>query len=131
MLKRNWYFIFPLLLIGLPVLLTGWYSLNYGYDFANAWEAVRHFGSSGTRYTQNYSESNFDKIRPGVDARTVYQIMGMQPFERRNNDTEWYYSFAQGDAKYYHERVVIFERDKLDIPRVKAVVKKFHQPASK
>lgn len=128
MLKKNWYLLLPFVLFALPGLLFGYYTLSHGYNSADAWKATRHFLKSGTRYTQNYSETNFARLRPGMDGRTVYEVMGMQPFERHDDDTRWLYTLAKPGATAYHERVVVLERDKKNVPRVKTVVRGFKVP---
>lgn len=129
MLKKNWYLLLPLLLIAVPGLLFGYYSLSHGYKPADAWNATRYFLQSGTRYTQNYSETNFARLRPGMDGRTVYEVMRMQPFERHDSDSRWLYSLAKPGATAYHERVVVLERDKDNVPRVKTLLRGFKVPA--
>lgn len=125
MFKRNWYLFTPLLLVAMPAVLLGYYVLAYGYPVNEAVEATSHFLQSNTRYAMKYSDVNFGRIRPGMDGRQVFEAVGV-PFERRDNDTEWLYSLAQGTTKYYHERKVILAKDSKGIPRVKEVVYGFH-----
>lgn len=128
MLKKNWYLLTPLLLIAIPALIVVYYIVSFGYTPAEAMKATQYFLQSNTRYTQKYSDANFARLRPGMDGRTVYEVMQMQPFERRDDEAVWIYSLPQGDAKAYHERTVQLERDKNNVPRVKKVVKTFHAP---
>lgn len=128
MLKKNWYLLTPLALILIPALLFAHYTTKFGYETADALNATRYFLVSGTRYTANYAEVNFRRLRPGMDGRTVYQVMGMQPFERHDNDSRWIYALPKPGATAYHERVVVLERDAANVPRVKELVKRFHTP---
>ncbi|HCN29813.1 MAG TPA: hypothetical protein DIT64_13925 [Verrucomicrobiales bacterium] len=128
MLKKNWYLLLPLLLVALPGLLFGYYTLSYGYGPKDAWNATRYFLQSGTRYTQKYEEYNFSRLRNGTDGRGVYQIMKMQPFERHDNDSRWIYSLPKPGSTAYHERVVLLQRDKDNVPRVKGLVRGFKIP---
>jgi hypothetical protein len=125
MLKKNWYLLLPFLLFAVPGMLFAYYSLSHDYESEDAWKATRYFLLSGTRYTQNYSEANFTRLRPGMDGRTVYEVMRMQPFERHDNDSRWLYSLAKPGCHAYHERVVILERGKDNVPRVKTLVRRF------
>lgn len=125
MLKKNWYLFTPLLLAGIPALLLGYYILAFGYPVNEAVEAVSHFLESSTRYAIKYDDNRFSRIRPGMGGRDVFELIGV-PFERRDNDAEWLYALPQGTALYYHERKVIFVRDKNNVPLVKETVKGFH-----
>lgn len=128
MLKKNWYLFLPLMLVAIPGLLFGYYSTSYGYGSQDAWNATRYFLQSGTRYTQKYQETNFKRLKVGMDGRTVYQVMQMQPFERHDDDTRWVYSLAKPGSSAYHERVVLMQRGKDNVPRVKAFVRGFKTP---
>ncbi len=125
MLKKNWYLFTPLAILGLPALLLCYYIISFGYSPDEAVEAVRYFLKSNTRYALKYEDRHFSQIRPGMGGREVFERIGV-PFERRNNDEEWLYSLPQGDTQYYHERKVIFTRDKNNVPLVKETVKGFH-----
>ncbi|MBL9132935.1 MAG: hypothetical protein JNG86_17130, partial [Verrucomicrobiaceae bacterium] len=69
------------------------------------------------------------RIRPGIDGKQVFNLVGV-PFEGQGG-LRWEYSLPQGDAKYYHERAVLFTRDAQNVPRVKKVVSRFHEPQMK
>lgn len=128
-LKRRWYYFAPLVLVLVPLLMTVFVSMKYGYSMGDSWTAVCHIGQTSTRFAQKYEERNFDKIRPGMDGRTVYQTMNMQPLEGQTG-REWKYSLPDGQAAYFHERTVLMEPDAQKIPRVKQVVKRLHVPAA-
>lgn len=131
LIKRRWYYFAPVVLLLIPVLLVLLFSFKFGYGMSEAWRAVQHMGQSSTRYTQRFAERNFDKVRPGMTAKQVYDIMSIQPFER-HGDTKWEYSLPQDGAQYFHERTLLLERDpKTNIPIVKQVIKRFHEPAAK
>jgi len=125
MLKKNWYLFVPFVLIAIPGLIFLFYTVKYGYTTAEAIEALRYFTQSQTRYAQKYSDDHFNTIKPGMDGRTVFELIGV-PFERHNDDAEWIYALPQGTTPYYHERIVRFTRDKNNVPRVKETVKQFH-----
>jgi hypothetical protein len=127
MFKRNWYLFTPLILIVVPALVLAFYMGSYGYEFGEAREALQHFVQSSTRYSQGYSDTKFGSIRPGMDGRRVFEVVGL-PFERHDNDAQWIYSLPKGTTPYYHERIILFDRDKNNVPHVKAVVKRFHTP---
>lgn len=125
MLKKNWYLFTPLALVGLPALILAYYILSFGYPVSEAIEATSHFLQSKTRYALKYSDRNFARIKPGLRGDQVFQLVGV-PFERRDNDSEWLYALPQGTTNYYHERKVIFIRDKNNVPLVKETVRGFH-----
>lgn len=125
MLRKNWYLFTPLAIVGLPSLILAYYILSFGYPVGEAVEATSHFLQSSTRYAMKYSDNHFSRIKPGMDGRQVFEWVGV-PFERRNNDEEWLYSLPNGLTKYYHERKILFARDKNNVPRVKEVVRAFH-----
>jgi hypothetical protein len=125
MFRQNWYLFTPLAIIGLPAFLLVYYILSLGYPLNEAVEAVSHFLQSSTRYSMKYDDSRFARVKPGMGGREVFELIGV-PFERRDNDSEWLYSLPQGTTKYYHERKVIFVRDKNNVPLVKETVKAFH-----
>ncbi len=124
MLKKNWYFFVPVVLIAIPALVVAFYMFGYGYAFDDAWKATKHFGSSSTRYAVKYDAERFNRITQGIDGRQVFELVGV-PFEGQGG-LEWKYALPGGDTPYYHERLVIFERDKNEVPRVKRLVKGFH-----
>lgn len=128
-LKRRWYYIAPAVLILIPVLMMLYYVVTMGYGFDESWVALQNMGRSNTRYTQKFTESSFSKIVPGMDGRTVYQAMGMQPFEGQAG-LVWKYSLPQDGAEVYHERTVLFAYDKNHVPRVVRTVKRLHLPES-
>jgi hypothetical protein len=128
-LKRRWYYFAPATLLLIPVLVMLYYMMSMGYGLEESWVALQNMGRSNTRYTQKYTESKFGSIQPGMDGRTVYQTMEMQPFEGQAG-LVWKYSLPQGDAKVYHERTVLFERDKNNVPRVVRTVKRLHIPGA-
>lgn len=128
MFKKNWYFFTPLLLLAIPAAIYLFYASSMGYSSTDSMNATKYFLVSGTRYAMEYNEVNFNRLQPGMDGRQVYQIMGKQPSERLDNDTRWVYSLAKPGSKAYHERVVIMERDKQNVPRVKELVRRFHTP---
>jgi hypothetical protein len=130
LLKKRWYYFAPVILLLIPLALTLIFSMKFGYSMGESWKAVQHMGQSGTRYPVKFQERNFDKIKPGMDGRTVYQTMSIQPLEGAGGD-EWKYSLPQDHAPYFHERLIIMERDKDGVPRVKQVIKRFHTPAAK
>jgi hypothetical protein len=127
MLKKNWYLFLPLILVILPTIVWAYYVGAYGYSPKEGWEALRHFWQSDTRYAQKFAQSKFDRLKPGMDGRQVFELIGV-PFERHNNDAEWIYALPKGLTPYYHERKVIFDRDANNVPHVKSVVKEFHTP---
>lgn len=128
MLKKNWYLFTPLLLIAIPVAIYGYYVSSVGYSSQDAMNATKYFLVSGTRYAMDYSEMNFNRLQPGMDGRQVFQTMGKQPSERLDNDTRWVYSLPKPGSKAYHQRIVVMEKDRQNIPRVKSVVRSFHVP---
>lgn len=129
LLKRRWYYFAPAILVLVPLLLTGFFSLKYGYSMAESWTTMRHMGQTGTRYAQKFDERKFGQIRPGMDGRQVYQTMGMQPMEgHANGGLEWRYSLPAENAAFYHERIVIMEPDTTKGPVVKRLVKRIAPP---
>ncbi|MEN3941865.1 hypothetical protein WJU23_11270 [Prosthecobacter sp. SYSU 5D2] len=128
MFKKNWYLFTPMLIIAIPVAIYCYYAFSMGYDSKDAVNATKYFVVSGTRYAMDYDELNFNRLKPGMDGRTVYETMRKQPSERHDNDTRWVYSLPKPGAKAYHERIIIMERDNQNIPRVKELVKRFHVP---
>lgn len=130
LIKKRWYYFAPVVLVLIPLFLTVLISMKYGYSMGESWKAVQHMGQSGTRFPVKYEERNFDKLKPGMDGRQVYQTMSVQPFEGQGG-TEWKYSLPLDHAPYFHERLVIMEPDKSGVPKVKQVIKRFHEPAAK
>jgi hypothetical protein len=129
-LQRNWYFFTPIVIIIIPLLMATNSMVNWGYGFNESMNALMHFGSTDTRYSIGFSELGFKTIKTGMDGRTVYSLI-KNPFEGPATDTPWKFSLPQGDAKYYHERTVIFEKDAQGVPRVKRIVSRFHTPEIK
>lgn len=128
--KRHWYYFAPAVLLLVPTLMILFYSAKFGYSLSESWEAVRHFGTSATRYGQQFSDRQFDRISPGLDGRQVFELVGV-PLEGQDR-LDWHYSFPQSGAQCYHERVVLFERNpKTNVPHVKGVIKRFHGPDTK
>ncbi|MDZ4288481.1 MAG: hypothetical protein U0984_11015 [Prosthecobacter sp.] len=127
MFKKNWYLFTPLIIVAIPGLIWAFYLGSYGYTPAEATQALRHFLDSSTRYAQGYSAERFNRIRAGSDGGAVFRAIGV-PFERHDNDAEWIYSLPKGSTPYYHQRKVLFARDKNQIPRVTGLVKDFHTP---
>jgi len=89
---------------------------------------VRHFGSTSTRHSIEFSERKFKMLRVGMDGRSVYATI-KNPMERNMpEDTEWRYTLPGSGAEYYHERTIILEKDKNGVPRVKERISRFHTP---
>ena len=130
-MKKNWYFVVPLLLVAAPVLLSAWYVTSYGYSWSEAWSCVKHYGQSSTRYGQKFTESQLSRITPGMKGDQVFQLIG-QPMEGHIKDGKpaplWRYSLPNGSSTYYHERAVLFDLPPGKPPTVKAIVRRFHQP---
>ncbi|MFO1483225.1 MAG: hypothetical protein U1F71_07630 [Verrucomicrobiaceae bacterium] len=127
-IKRNWYLLTPAVILLIPAMMILFCSVNYGYSFSESWNALRHFGSTGTRYAQGFSERKFRMVQIGMDGRTVYNIV-RNPMERNVPvDNEWRYSLPASGAEYYHERTLILEKDAKGIPRVKQRISRFHMP---
>lgn len=127
-LKKNWYLLTPAAIVLIPALMVLFCKVNYGYDFSESMKAVRYFGSTGTRYGQGFSERNFKLVKPGMNPQAVHGLLKV-PMERNMpEDTEWRYSLPASGTNYYHERVLIFERDKSGMPRVKQRISRFHTP---
>jgi len=128
MFAKNWYLFTPLTPIAIPAAIYVYYISGMGYEGTDAINATKHFLLSGTRYTMEYDERNFERLKPGMDGRQVFEMLKKQPFERQDNDTRWVYSLPKPGAQAYHERVVIMQRDPQNVLRVKEVVKRFHTP---
>jgi len=126
-LKKNWYLLTPALLALIPALMLLFCSVNYGYSMAESLKAIRHFGSTSTRYGQGFSERNFSLVRVGMDGKAVYNSL-KTPMERNLEDTEWRYSLPGAGTEYYHERVIVMAKDAKGIPRVKQKISRFHTP---
>ncbi len=127
-LKKNWYLLTPAAIVLIPALLVLYCSVSYGYGMSESLKAVRYLGSTGTRYAQGFSERNFKLVKTGMSPQTVYQLV-KNPMERNMpEDTEWQYSLPASGTSYYHERTLIFERDKNGVLRVKQRVSRFHTP---
>lgn len=125
--KKNWYFFTPALIVVIPLLMVLYCSLNYGYSLSESTRAVMNFGSTGTRHSQGFSERKFKLVRVGMDVKSVFNTIA-NPMERLENDTRWRYSLPASGVSYYHERTLIFERDKNGVPRVKQRISRFNTP---
>jgi hypothetical protein len=129
--KKNWFFILPVGILLLPVLLALWYVTNFGYSWSEAWASVQHFGQTRTRYAQKFSESQLSRIRPGMKGDEVFKVIG-QPFEGHIVNGKpgpiWKYSLPKQDAIYFHERSISFELPPGKPPIVKSVLRRLHQP---
>lgn len=125
-IKKNWYFFTPAAILIIPVLMVVYCTVNYGYTVPDSLNAVLHFGATKTRYSMGFTERKFNSVRPGMDGRAVFNII-RNPMERNMpEDTQWRYSLPGSGAGYYHERTLIFEKDKNGIPRVKKSVSRFN-----
>ncbi len=130
--KRNWYYFAPAVLLLIPVLIMFYYVMSFGYSFGESWNAMTHMSSSATRYPVHYKDRNFDKVKLGDDGRSVYQKIGIQPFEGHvGGRKDWRYTLPQSGADCYHERALIMEPDKDGVPRVANIIKRFHLPGMK
>ena len=129
-LKKNWYLFTPAAILLIPLLMVLFCSINYGYSLTDSMKAVRYFGSTSTRYGQGYSERKFKMVRVGMDGRAVYNTIKnpMQGNEPGADVAKWQYSLPGSGTEYYHERVVVLEKDKNGIPRVKERISRFHTP---
>lgn len=127
-LKKNWYLLTPAAIVLIPALMVLFCSVNYGYGLSESLKAVRYFGSTGTRHAQGFSERKFKLVKIGMDGKSVYNTL-RNPMERNMpEDTEWKYTLPASGTNYYHERTLIFEKDKNGIPRVKQRISRFHTP---
>ncbi|MDI1311138.1 hypothetical protein [Prosthecobacter sp.] len=127
-IKKNWYFFTPAIIIIIPALMVMFYTLNHGYSVPDSINAVFHVGSTGTRYSMDFSERKFNMVRPGMDGRTVFNTI-KNPMEGNNPGADianWRYSLPASGAGYYHERTIVMEKDKNGIPRVKQRISRFH-----
>lgn len=127
--QRNWYYFTPAVIVAVPLLMGVYSMVNWGYGFAESMNALMHFGSSDTRYAVKFTEDKFHRIRPGIDGRQVFNLVGV-PYEGQGTN-RWEYSLPQDGAKYYHERAVLFTKDATGKPIVKKVVSRFHTPEMK
>lgn len=124
-LKKNWYFVVPVVLILVPVLMTGYISLKYDYSMADAWLVFKTSGQAKTKFQSiKFSESAFKKIRPGMTGRDVFELLGT-PLERHDDDTMWKYSLPVSGAEYFHERTVILEKG---TGKVAGTINRYHTP---
>lgn len=127
-LKKNWYLLTPALIALIPALMMLFCSLNYGYGMEEAFKAIRHIGSTNTRYGQGFSERKFSMVHVGMDGKAVYNML-KTPMERNlPEDTEWRYSLPGSGTQYYHERIIVMAKDAKGIPRVKEKISRFHTP---
>ncbi len=127
--QRNWYFFTPIAIIAIPLLMAVYSAFNWGYGLSESMNALLHFGSSDTRYSVGFSEDKFQRIKSGLRGDQVFKLVGV-PFQGQAG-LSWDYSLPQGDAKYFHERTVIFDKDAEGIPHVKQVISRFHTPETK
>jgi len=131
--KKNWYFLVPVVILALPALLTGWYVTSFGYSWSEAWASVQSFGKLRTRYAQKFSESQLNRIRPGMKGDEVFKLIG-QPFEGHIVNGKpgpvWKYSLPKGDAEYYHERSILFDLPEGKPPTVKSILRRLHHPGA-
>jgi len=126
--KKNWYFFTPAVIIIIPALMVVFCTVKYGYSVPDSINAVFHIGSTGTRYSMGFSERNFSLVRPGMDGRTVYSTI-RNPMEGNDPSADvanWRYSLPASGAGYYHERTIVFVKDKNGVPRVKQRISRFH-----
>ena len=124
-LKKNWYYLTPAALVVIPVLIMLYISMAYGYSMGESFEAMKHVGSTGTRYAMKFSETNFNKVVPGMDPKTVHSYIST-PMERNiPEDTRWRYSLPASGASYYHDRTIVFAPDKNGVMRVKETISSF------
>ncbi len=132
-MKNKVWILVPAALIAAPLLLALWYVLNFGYSWNDAWTSVRHFGSCQTRYAQQFSESNLERVRPGMSGKDVFNVLGT-PMEGHVIEGKasplWKYSLPKGDAAYHHQRAVLFDLPPGKPPVVKAVIRRLFQPDS-
>jgi LysM repeat protein len=119
--QRNWYFFTPLIVLSIPLLMGIYSMLTWGYGFSESMTAMMKFASTDTRYATGFSESQFARIVPGLDGRTVYQLI-KNPFEGGLSDPVWKYTLPQTEIDCYHERTLHFEKDNNGIPRVKKII---------
>lgn len=123
--RKNWYLLTPAVILVIPALIALSFSVRYGYSATESVEALQHLGSSGTRYAIDFSERDFRLVRVGMDPPGVRNIIGI-PMERNiPEDTHWRYSLPASGASYYHERTLVFARDKNGMPRVTERVSRF------
>jgi hypothetical protein len=125
-LKKNWYFVIPVALLLLPLVMTGYISMTYGYTMADAWTAFKTAGEADTKFqTPKYSERGFSKVTVGMQGREVYELIG-QPLERHGPDQLiWHYSRPVRDARYFHERTLIMEPG---TGKVASIINRYHIP---
>lgn len=96
--KKNWYLLTPATILLVPALIALFCMVNYGYSFSESMKYISHIGSTGTRYSQEFSERKFKMLRPGMDGRSVYNVI-RNPMERNMpEDTEWRYSLPASGA---------------------------------
>lgn len=125
-LKKNWYYVIPVGLLCLPIIMIFYISVSYGYSFDEAIACFKNIGNENTKFQAlSYSESKFRSIKPGMSGRDVFELVGI-PLERHDNDTRWVYSAPIGGTAYYHERALIMNAGK-----VTDVVCRFHTPEAK
>lgn len=125
-LKKNWYYVIPVGLLAMPVIMILFISVSYGYNLDESIACFKAFGQENTKFQAlKFSESSFRKIEPGMTGRDVFELLGV-PLERHDNDTKWVYSQPMSGAKFFHERAIMMEAGK-----VTQVICRFHTPESK
>lgn len=132
-MKKHWYFLIPVVIAAIPVLLMAWYVSSFGYSWSEAWNCVKHFGQCRTRYAQKFSESQLARITPGMKGDKVFELIG-NPMEGHIKDGKpapvWRYSLPEASAAYYHERAIIFDLPPGKPPTVKAIVRRLNQSSN-
>lgn len=126
--KKNWYFFTPAAILIIPALMVLFCTVNYGYAIPDSINAVFHVGSTGTRYSMGFTEHKFHSVRVGMDNRAVFNTIKnpMQGNDPEADAASWRYSLPASGAGYYHERTIVFAKDKNGVQRVKQLVSRFH-----
>jgi hypothetical protein len=92
-----------------------------GFCLALAWEIVLNapIGGLGTIYSQNYDETKFQRLREGMTAKQVEEIMGpplKKVFTNQHMDAHdegmWYYSNQRNATANFWRRWVLLEKGK-------------------
>jgi len=127
-IKKNWYFFTPAVIIIIPALMVVFCTINYGYSVPDSINSVFHIGSTGTRYSMGFTERKFLLVQPGMDGKTVFNTIRnpMQGNDPGADVASWRYSLPASGAGYYHERTIVFAKDKNGIQRVKQRISRFH-----
>ena len=118
----------PLLILSVPLLMVASYMVRCDYSMEEAWQATRHFGQSGTRYGQGFTEADFGSVRPGMKGDVVFELLGV-PMEGHLVDgrpgTSWKYSLPKSGKPFYHERIVEFQVENGKPPVVASLIRRF------